>query len=497
MLKLIKNEYKKIFYKKYVYVILVLALIGGLGISLLMSRDYDDFYYEEYEESTLEDLRNISEADVAGGKDFYSYLSIDKYQFLMDMGYKTYEEVPLWIMEATDNIYVSMLGYCKADDYGLSADDMYSEGFEYMQDMDEEKINNLEKEANKQLEAVRAKDFKKYCQLVAECVDSMGDNPVIKEVYGESYGYFKFCANNDVDVENTTVMNNIRLYYIYQLQYEEMLKAKENGEEINEKELLTLETRSKLYEYVIENKKSDVLMDGGDAGAVFEGEQTLIISDHSFIRNITNSSTMLAFAVIFITIIAAGTIANEFSQGTIKFLLINPVKRAKIFWSKYLTCLTLLIGVLAVFFGVHVVLTYVTSGSAGSDAVYLQYVDGEVKSVSIMFYAFKQYLLSSLSAFTSMTLAIAISSFARNSAVAIAFSLAIQFVGETITEILSSLGHDWGKYLIFSNTDYLADIAVNRAPFPGQSLSFALVTIVVYLVVFLLTAYDGFTRKEV
>ena len=48
---------------------------------------------------------------------------------------------------------------------------------------------------------------------------------------------------------------------------------------------------------------------------------------------------MIDFAGLFTIIIAAGIVASEFNWGTIKLLLIRPIKRGKILVSKYMTVL--------------------------------------------------------------------------------------------------------------------------------------------------------------
>jgi ABC-2 type transport system permease protein len=49
------------------------------------------------------------------------------------------------------------------------------------------------------------------------------------------------------------------------------------------------------------------------------------------------SSNLLLAVQLFCLLIAGGIVSNEFSNGTIKLLLIRPVKRSTILFSKYLT----------------------------------------------------------------------------------------------------------------------------------------------------------------
>jgi ABC-2 type transport system permease protein len=99
-------------------------------------------------------------------------------------------------------------------------------------------------------------------------------------------------------------------------------------------------------------------------------------------------------------------------------------------------------------------------------------------------------------------MAFALSSFTRNSGLAIALSIAALIGGNLIDQILRfAAGVDWGRYLLFANVDLVSMFhggemaAVMR--YPGQTLAFTIGVLVVHMVIFGLMAWDGFTRKEI
>ena len=106
------------------------------------------------------------------------------------------------------------------------------------------------------------------------------------------------------------------------------------------------------------------------------------------------------------------------------------------------------------------------------------------------------YSFSSVEMIVMATLAFAISSLARSSALAIGVSVMAYVGGNTIVLFLQQLNFDWGRYLIFSNLS-LADTLSGSTGFAGQTIMFNLVVIAVHMVVFILTAWDGFIRREV
>ena len=108
-----------------------------------------------------------------------------------------------------------------------------------------------------------------------------------------------------------------------------------------------------------------------------------------------------------------------------------------------------------------------------------------------------QYLLGSVNRIVMATLAFAISSLIRSSALAIGVSLFAMLAGSgAVLFLKEALNIDWARYIVFANTDLNA-ILSGTTPFVNQTIGFALGVIAVYMVVFLLTAWDGFVRREV
>ena len=94
------------------------------------------------------------------------------------------------------------------------------------------------------------------------------------------------------------------------------------------------------------------------------------------------------------------------------------------------------------------------------------------------------------------SLAFALSSLVRSAALAIGVGMFAMLGGNIVISVMSLLKLDWGRFLIFSNTDLLTIINGN-APFMGQTVGFAVGVIVVHIFTFLLIAWDGFIRREV
>lgn len=478
MLKLIKNEYAKIFYKKTTYIILVLCLLLGLGISTIIQHDYDNEFY--YEGSIEEEKSWYRNSDY-----IYDKLSITVLGLYEDMGYSYYSEIPDWLRNAVnDYVYNHYIYVLISQSENISENESLT-GL-YISDTDVE----YEKEICEKMDKdIRELDYTSYYNV---CIEYYEHQTSANLIYDNSnYEFAKYMIESKINPnEDELLISALNSYISAKLDYDYYMSIMEtsNNALVTEDEFYGVAERYFTYKYIVDNRIENYMITDSRYGGTY--------SENKFMMVLSQDTVMAGLAGIFIIIIAAGIFANEYSNGTIKFLLINPVKRAKIFWSKYLSCITLFAGSLIIFYIIYFLFAMIICGADGTDGVFLSYADGVVKEQSIIIYSLKQYGLSAISMITSITLAFTISAFLRSTALAIAISLVIEFAGSTISLFLSQLGHDWGRYLIFSNTN-LASFSNGIGMFPGQTLTFALVVIAVYMVIFLLTAYDGFTKKEI
>lgn len=491
MLKLIKNEYAKIFRKIGTYVLLGLCLLFSIGINIIIQIDYDSYYDDFYSKAgeSLEELIKFYESE----ENLIATLYAKEFRILIDMGYTYDMQAPEWVSRGVSDVVNNHMVF----QIVKSADDSVKEDFLniYGIDMDEIDIDTdyENKMAEDKLKCIKAFDYKGYSQKCMEYLDYQNKLTAPYEgdfvMYG--YEYHKYIVDKDINPDKDK--DKMTLLYVLsdaKDEYDNLLEKAENGEAVSQFALEEKRESYEVYKYIIDNDINCYLTDG------YEIEENYDIQNSKFITSLTSNTIVASIAGIFVMIIAAGIIANEFTDGTIKFLLINPVKRAKIFWSKYVTCISLLIISMLTFFVIHLLFCIIVCGADGLSGVYISYSNGLVREQSIITYSFIQYLLSGVSLVLSVTFAFAISSLARNNAIAVALSLSIEILGTTMTMFLSDLGHDWGRYLLFANTD-TANILKGNVLFPGQTIGFSLCVIFVYYVIFILMAYDGFKKKDV
>ena len=217
------------------------------------------------------------------------------------------------------------------------------------------------------------------------------------------------------------------------------------------------------------------------------------ISPQSVNGFVSSVSDMMSIITLFTVVVAAGIVASEFSQGTIKMLLTRPVKRWKILTSKLLT-----VGIFAIFASFILLVFGIIGGYIFFDSMpgtSLDVVNGEVVTVSFWGRVLLLMVLALVNVFVIGTLAFMIGSVFRSSSLAIGISIFLMFMGVNITFLLSRFS--FAKYILFANTD-LSQYIGDAEPFiSGLTMPFSITIILIYVTVFLVISYVSFIKRDV
>lgn len=473
LFNLIINEYIKSFAKASTLVMFALIALMAIGFNLLMfisNRDNGAFYGQYADNDTafynqqIQDLKN----DVISGSE--TEMMLEQYTFLRDHAIP-YND-PDWRLEAADTAF--SLKY----------------SVEMMEDANEQKLTK--QRADDIIAAIIADDWKTFMQQeIAFTNRSSTLSPEEKEV---TLWALNFRLENNIpqlpawmqdssdddwrDRSIDTLVSSKTTYLV------EASKA-------------LVEQNTKLMQENLQNALIEQHRLEHNIEVFTSSNTALPYYDMNFWSSFQQSTSTITIISVLVIILTGSLIASEFSTGTIKFLLINPVKRWKIFVAKYITLLTMILLMLVVFYIFNALVSSILFGFRDLNAPHL-YVSGDVvKSTSSWLFMAQKYLLGSIGLVVMATLAFAISALARNSAVAIGISLLCYLSGSALILILhDQFGMDWPRYLIFANTD-LDLIAAGNSPFYGHTVSFAVIVIVIHLIVFLLTAWDAFIKRDV
>jgi ABC-2 type transport system permease protein len=200
------------------------------------------------------------------------------------------------------------------------------------------------------------------------------------------------------------------------------------------------------------------------------------------------AGTDLLFLVHFFAVIIAGDIvASEFSWGTIKLLLIRPANRTKILFAKYITVVLYTIFFIGIIF-----LSSVLFGILffHNHLLINQSLFTPSKIESVYFMQFVKILMD-------VTFAFMISTAFRSSSLAIGLSLFLMFTGNVAIQILQNYDLQWGKYLLSANTDLTQYMYGNQVFFKGMTISFSIITLSIYFVLFHLLSWVSFIKRDI
>ncbi|AMX83671.1 ABC transporter permease [Geobacillus subterraneus] len=209
------------------------------------------------------------------------------------------------------------------------------------------------------------------------------------------------------------------------------------------------------------------------------------------------------FLPLLVMVVAADLVSSEASAGTIKLLLVRPVKRWKVLLSKYIALLLSVSFIMLT----AAVLSYVISGLVfGYGGFHLPLLTGfvpqgeDLDTTNVHMIPQWKYVLIELglAAFVSVvvgTLTFMLSVLLRSTAAVMGIMLAALISGAILSNMVSS----WhsAKYLFMVNlrlTDYIKGTA---PPVEGMTLGFSMAVLAVWGLIALIVAFVVFTRRDV
>lgn len=237
-----------------------------------------------------------------------------------------------------------------------------------------------------------------------------------------------------------------------------------------------------------------------------DAENKLKIAEYRLANNIPTPpnnpwSALLTFSglvemvIIFAIVIAADMVAGEYTGGTMKLLLIRPHSRTKILFSKFIAVALFSVVMLAIL----VVCAYATNalfygvGDIHTTDLFLNQ-QGQIVQQNVVMQVIKMYGLSIFPIMGYVTLALAVSTVLRNSALSVGISLFIMIVGNSMIEATAKM--EWLKYLPFANSDISLYIFHLPAR-PEMTLSFSISVLLVYIFALSLISWIVFKKRDV
>ena len=221
------------------------------------------------------------------------------------------------------------------------------------------------------------------------------------------------------------------------------------------------------------------------------------------------SYIMLMFILlVYIGVQAGSMLSKEIESGSIKLLIIAPVKRWKMYAAKVLALLSQVLILVLFAFSWNLLWIYLLQGGSGIPGYTGVYL-GEVYVLSFLQQAGLDILGLTAKLIFYGLLALMVSSLFRKTALAVGVSIAVAFADFVATLIYYNTPWTyWYRYMPFVNLD-LGNIrmstmvsqftrfgsSVNNGY--NQSLAFSLIYIAVLAALFIWTGMDAFTKRDI
>ncbi len=215
------------------------------------------------------------------------------------------------------------------------------------------------------------------------------------------------------------------------------------------------------------------------------------------------------FSVIILIILAGSMISHEISTGSIKSLIIAPVKRWKIYLSKYMTVLLVAIALSLYTYVISILLSGILFGFSNFYTdVY--YVSGMLVPMNFALSQLIYSLCSIVPLIFFATMAFMLSSITKNTAASVAISMGIYWGGSFVQMILGEILSPYiSKFLPFGNIEWFNKIMYTSSnsninlfglverPTDSVSAVFSILYTVILVVCMYWIGRDSFCRKDI
>ena len=205
-----------------------------------------------------------------------------------------------------------------------------------------------------------------------------------------------------------------------------------------------------------------------------------------------------SLVTLFVVVVGSANVAAEFSDGTIKQLLIRPHRRWSILLSKYIA---------VVIYALLMVTTLIVSGYLigmilfGSGDFNMKFfeitLEGRKEAVvGTQFFLKMLYFIPSL--LVIMTIAFMLSTLFKSQALAVGIGIFVLFFSSTLGGIILMLAskYTWAKFLIFPHLD-LTVYALQDRILEDITLPISLGILAVYYAIFMIVTFFFFQKRDI
>ncbi len=486
MISLIKNELTKIFHKKAIYVITIIA-VSFMILNIVLTKYFEN-NIQQYNSADVEvytDLLNSLDKSDPNYKEEYIAMKsqLETAKLLQKYEYNTWQ----WqVISSNSDKYIYPMIEAEGTANYQKAKSEYDSFIEKLNSGDWKTFVQAElDDVNEQINAFE----KQKLESNQPNIDlQLLDMNIKKQA-------LEWRLEKDIPYGDSN-KNQILTSWEDSKKELEMLREQEKTKPLTYEEKYSkqnVEETVYLSEYDLKNnlKENMYLNNLGDRWILASD------SDYSQINIFFNAQLFITIAIV---VIAGTIVSEEFNKGTIKLLLVRPYNRIKILIAKFIACLIILFLAYVVMAFAQFIFGGIMNGFGdyvGKAAIY-NFKTSSVEEIS----TFKYMILSGLSILPQylliMTLAFSLSVLFINSPIAIALPL----LGIMGADIINQLAYHYEKakflrFFVTPNWDLSIYLFGKLPQFEPISLPFSIAICVVYFAIMLVASLFIFKRKEI
>ncbi|MBS2967229.1 ABC transporter permease subunit [Metabacillus sp. KIGAM252] len=212
---------------------------------------------------------------------------------------------------------------------------------------------------------------------------------------------------------------------------------------------------------------------------------------------------LFSTVALFCVIIASTSVASEFSDGTIKQLLIRPHRRWKILLSKYISVVAYSFLLLLFLAAANVIAGTFLYGAGDFGAKIAEtpmtFSGGEPVIAAVGNMYIEKILLFIPNLIMVVTISFMLSTLFKSQSMAVGFGIFVLFMNSALNigvQLLIGLKQEWAKLLLFPHLELMQFSAAEEI-LPGVTLMFSLAVLLVYYIIFMAITFFFFQRKDV
>lgn len=205
---------------------------------------------------------------------------------------------------------------------------------------------------------------------------------------------------------------------------------------------------------------------------------------------------LISIVFLYIIFLSSSIVSNEYSMGTIKQVLIKPIRRWRLLISKFVTILIFICFFMTFFFLTKLIIGIILFGGNGYGFGSIDIVlnNGIPIQRDVIHYTLIAYIFDIIKLIGISALAFMLSTLSRSTTLALTFSLILYLSSDLMGIFLSN--YSFGKYIIFSNFNLSQYLPGNTVGINSLPLELAILVLIIHSIMFLLITSYTFEKRD-